>query len=113
MCQNPATGIPDRRRFDGVVASNLHQCARGFLEVSYINRLTAPLSAIALGLDIDQFREEVNRHRYLDRIREDVEGGTHSGVRGTPTFFINGIRHEGGYDLQTMREALRVAANAA
>jgi protein-disulfide isomerase len=31
-----------------------------------------------------------------------------SGVNGTPTFFVNGMRHDGGYDLEALLEALRV-----
>ncbi|MCU1233385.1 MAG: hypothetical protein JWP63_1352, partial [Candidatus Solibacter sp.] len=32
-----------------------------------------------------------------------------SGVSGTPTFFINGIRHEGSYDLASLVQALNLA----
>jgi protein-disulfide isomerase len=65
--------------------------------------------ATAIGLDIDRFARDVAGHRFLPRIREDIESGVASGVRGTPTFFINGIRHEGSFDLETMREAVRLA----
>jgi protein-disulfide isomerase len=65
------------------------------------------------GLDVDRFRHEVSRRRYHPRIREDIGSGLGSGVDGTPTFFINGARYEGGYDLESMVQALRPARRAA
>ena len=44
---------------------------------------------------------------HLDRIRADVEGGMQSGVGGTPTFFTNGVRHEGPYAAAALLAALR------
>ena len=41
------------------------------------------------------------------RVRDDFMSGVRSGVNGTPTFFINGVRHEGDYDLETLLAALR------
>jgi len=35
---------------------------------------------------------------FRDRVREDFMGGVHSGVNGTPTFFINGVRYDGPWD---------------
>jgi protein-disulfide isomerase len=69
--------------------------------------------ANTLRLDTDRFIRDVAGHGYLPRIREDIESGVASGVRGTPTFFINGVRHQGGYDLETMREALQLARRVA
>jgi protein-disulfide isomerase len=40
-------------------------------------------------------------------LRADFLSGVRSGVNGTPTFFINGVRHNGGYDLETLLEAVR------
>jgi protein-disulfide isomerase len=40
-------------------------------------------------------------------LREDFLSGVRSGVNGTPTFFVNGIRHDGGYDAEALLEALR------
>jgi protein-disulfide isomerase len=67
------------------------------------------LYAEGIGLDADRFVNELRAHRYLPRIQADIESGLRSGVKGTPTFFINGVRHRGGYDLQSLLEALRVA----
>lgn len=68
----------------------------------------ANLLAIAaeVDLDLERFRGELATHRHLPRVRTDIESGTTSGVRGTPTFFVNGVRHEGGYDFESLREAL-------
>ena len=40
---------------------------------------------------------------------DDVESADLSGVRGTPTFFINGLRHHGAYDVAGLEEAVRLA----
>jgi protein-disulfide isomerase len=48
--------------------------------------------------------------RYLNRIREDFLSGARSGVNGTPTFFINGLRHDGSWDLATLTAAIESAA---
>jgi protein-disulfide isomerase len=64
--------------------------------------------AARIGLDLVWFRREMERRHYLPCVQEDMESGVASGVRGTPTFFINGVRHEGGYDLSSLLTALRV-----
>ena len=66
--------------------------------------------ARALGLDIDQFDDEMATHVHAPRVREDFLSGVLSGVNGTPTFFINGMRHDGGFDLETLLTALEDAA---
>ena len=45
----------------------------------------------------------------MPRIAEDVDSADLSGVSGTPTFFINGRRHYGAYDIDTLSAAVRVA----
>ncbi len=62
-----------------------------------------------LGLDLDQFRRDLQAHVGADRITEDVDGADLSGVSGTPTFFVNGRRHHGAYDLTTLTEAIKLA----
>ena len=64
----------------------------------------------ALGLDMHRFTKEMNKHLYTPRVREDFSSGVRSGVNGTPTFFINGVRHNGSYDLRSMLTALKEAA---
>jgi Na+/H+ antiporter NhaA len=62
-----------------------------------------------LGLDVDRFRDELKRHVYEARIAQDVESADLSGVSGTPTFFINGQRHYGAYDIETLKVAVKTA----
>ena len=62
-----------------------------------------------LGLDMERFREHVRKRKGAARIAEDVESADLSGVSGTPTFFINGHRHQDAYDLQTLSAAVRLA----
>jgi len=62
-----------------------------------------------LGLDIERFREDLRRHAYAPRIAEDIDSADLSGVSGTPTFFINGQRHQGAYDIDTLSAAVRAA----
>jgi Na+/H+ antiporter NhaA len=73
------------------------------------------ISAIAqeLGLDVERFWAEVRRHEYARRVVEDVASADSSGVSGTPTFFINGRRHQGAYDIETLTSTVRAARNRA
>jgi len=62
--------------------------------------------AAALGLNEAEFISELESHTHAPRVRRDFMGGVRSGVNGTPTFFINGIRHDGGFDLDTLLNAI-------
>ena len=62
-----------------------------------------------LGLDVEQFREHLRKRKGLAHIAEDVESADLSGVSGTPSFFINGHRHQGAYDIATLSRAVRLA----
>ena len=62
-----------------------------------------------VGLDTDRFREELRRHEHAGRVADDVSTADASGVTGTPTFFINGRRHHGAYDVATLTAAVRTA----
>jgi Na+/H+ antiporter NhaA len=62
-----------------------------------------------LGLDVDRFIRELRRHEHVGRIARDVESAELSGVSGTPTFFINGQRHHGAYDIATLTAAVKAA----
>jgi Na+/H+ antiporter NhaA len=66
-----------------------------------------------LGLDLDRFWSEISRHEYAPRVAEDVASADASGVSGTPSFFINGRRHQGAYDIETLTSAVRAARNRA
>jgi Na+/H+ antiporter NhaA/predicted DsbA family dithiol-disulfide isomerase len=69
--------------------------------------------AARLELDGDRFWEEVRTRVYARRVAEDVHSAEESGVAGTPTFFINGLRHQGAYDVETLSEAIRLALHRA
>jgi Na+/H+ antiporter NhaA len=62
-----------------------------------------------LGLDIERFRDDLEHHVGAARIAEDIDGADLSGVSGTPTFFINGRRHYGAYDIDTLSRAVGAA----
>ncbi|MCZ7374871.1 Na+/H+ antiporter NhaA [Micromonospora sp. WMMC250] len=66
-----------------------------------------------LGLDLDMFREHMGKRLGVDRVAEDVESADLSGVTGTPTFFINGRRHHGAYDIVALSAAVKGAFAAA
>lgn len=66
--------------------------------------------AEALGLDLERFDDELARHAHADRVREDFMSGVRSGVNGTPTFFINAVRHDGPFDAATLLDALERAS---
>lgn len=62
-----------------------------------------------LGLDVDRFVGDVRRHAGGARIADDVDSAEQSGVAGTPTFFVNGRRHWGAYDVAGLTRAVREA----
>jgi protein-disulfide isomerase len=66
--------------------------------------------AADVGLDVERFDREMEAERYQPRVREDFLSGVRSGVNGTPTFFINGARHDDSYDLEVLLAAVERAA---
>jgi Na+/H+ antiporter NhaA len=66
-----------------------------------------------LGLDVDRFWDELRHRRYAGRVAEDVASADASGVAGTPGFFINGSRHRGAYDVETLTAAVQAARRRA
>ena len=63
--------------------------------------------AVELELDVALFDSDRTAAAVLGRVRRDVESGIASGeVRGTPTLFIDGVVHRGGYDMASLLEAL-------
>ncbi len=63
-------------------------------------------AAAGLGLDADRVRAELESGAHAARVQADVESGDAGGVAGTPTFFVNGVRHEGAFDAQALIAAL-------
>jgi protein-disulfide isomerase len=62
-----------------------------------------------LGLDVERFEEDLRTRDGAGRIARDVDSADLSAVSGTPTFFINGLRHYGAYDIATLSAAVKAA----
>ena len=69
--------------------------------------------AARLGIHPDWAAQALATHMFAGKVREDFMTGVRSGVNGTPTFFINGMRHDGPWDEPTLLEALQSAASVA
>jgi len=63
-----------------------------------------------LGLDVERFDKELAEHVHIARVHEGLRSGVRSGVEGTPTFFVNAVRHDDSYDAGTLLKALQRAA---
>jgi NhaA family Na+:H+ antiporter len=66
--------------------------------------------AAAAGVDVSRFARDLGSSRFARRVEEDVESAEASGVTGTPTFFVNGRRHTGPFDTDSLTAALLAAA---
>ncbi len=62
-----------------------------------------------LTLDANALEEALADHKFTERVQKDFAGGVRSGVNGTPTFFINGDRHDGDFELETLVDAVAAA----
>lgn len=69
--------------------------------------------AADVGLDADRFRDDLRARAGAPRVAMDVESADLSGVSGTPTFFVNGRRHYGAYDIASLTAAVRAARQRA
>lgn len=67
--------------------------------------------AADLDLDIDRYQRELGDRTYRDTVRKDFLSGVKSGVNGTPTFYINGTRHDSEWDHDTLLATLQAAAD--
>ena len=65
--------------------------------------------AAQIGLDRERFAGDLRKHNGRGRVAEDVDSADLSSVSGTPTFFINGQRHYGAYDIATLSAAVKTA----
>lgn len=65
-----------------------------------------------LGLDLNKFNQDMSEHVYLNRVKEDFLSGVRSGVNGTPCFYINGIRYDDSWDIETFTERLEDIVNS-
>ena len=71
-----------------------------------------PGYAEALGLDTPRFVRDLGSHAHLAKVKGDFRSGIRSGVNGTPTFFIDGVRFDDSWDTETLTAALRAAIAA-
>ncbi len=62
--------------------------------------------AAKLNLDVERFKGDLDGHVFAKRVKEDFQSGIRSGVNGTPTFFINGVRYDGAWDLESLIDAI-------
>jgi protein-disulfide isomerase len=65
-----------------------------------------------IGLDVERFTEALRTQAFLPRVEAAFNGGVESGVGGTPTFFINGARHEGPWPFEVLLAALEERLSA-
>jgi protein-disulfide isomerase len=63
----------------------------------------------SLGLDTQRFFSDLSAHAGAERVRQDTDSADLSGVSGTPTFFVNGQRHYGAYDIESLTKAVKLA----
>ena len=62
-----------------------------------------------LQLDLARYTAEMDDQVYLQRIREHMEGARHSGVRGTPAFFVNGRIQDVSFGMRSLFDAVESA----
>jgi len=65
--------------------------------------------ATQLELNTERFARDLRKHTYAGRVAEDVDTADLAAVSGTPTFFVNGQRHHGAYDIDSLSHAVRTA----
>lgn len=75
--------------------------------VSRLDDATLALCAATLGLDMPRFLYDLEQGVHAGKVQRDFESGLHSGVSGTPTFYINGVRHDDYADADTLLAAMR------
>jgi NhaA family Na+:H+ antiporter len=62
--------------------------------------------AAAIGLDMEQFQRDLDQHTFADRVEADFRSGIRSGANGTPSFYVNGERYDGAWDLESLLETI-------
>jgi protein-disulfide isomerase len=83
-----------------------------FANQDRLDPVTLIAALAGMGLDGQAIAAELRNHEFLDKVQSDFVSGVRSGVNGTPTFFLNGMRYEGGHSLPELMTAVD-AANAA
>jgi protein-disulfide isomerase len=67
--------------------------------------------AAQAGLDMVRYKAEMDDHIYLQKVREQVEGGRRSHIRATPTFFIDGVVQDVSFGMQALHDAVAAAVH--
>src|SRR5258705_8894722 len=83
-----------------------------FENQSRLSITTIFLIAAELGLPETALRHALETGQFRNKVRNDFVGGVRSGVNGTPTFFINGVRHDGPYDYASLVAGIQMRAAA-
>jgi protein-disulfide isomerase len=65
------------------------------------------------GLDTVRYVAEMKDHVYLQKVREQIEGGRRSHIRATPTFFVNGVVQDISFGMQALHDAVAAALHEA
>ncbi len=82
------------------------KCMISCMSTRTFSATTTVFSLTQRTLDVQRLTEEVMKSAYLNRIKEDFNGGIRSGVNGTPTFYVNGTRYNGSPLAKNLLEAL-------
>jgi len=108
-----ADDITDRQRREAIL-QEVQSFAEAIVETvrEPLLVLDKDLHAYAeqLGIDVERFDKDLAEHVHAPRVREDFMSGVRSGVNGTPSFYVNGARHDDSYDFETLLAALERAA---
>jgi protein-disulfide isomerase len=83
-----------------------------FAHQDRLSPVTLIAALVDMGLDGRAIAGQIQEHDFLDKIQSDFVSGVRSGANGTPTFFINGMRYEGGHSLPELMAAVDAAARA-
>jgi protein-disulfide isomerase len=74
---------------------------------SHLDKATLAVCAVTLGLDMSRFLSDLKQGVYAERVCEDFQSGLRSGVNGTPTFYINSVRHDDYWDADTLLASMK------
>jgi len=74
---------------------------------AHLQRKHLTAYAEKLQLDMARFTSELDDHIYLQRVREHLASGNASGVRSTPTFFVDGRIQDVSYGLNQLADAVK------
>jgi protein-disulfide isomerase len=66
-----------------------------------------------IGLDLARYSAEMDDHIYLQKVREQMDGGRRSHIRSTPTFFVNGVVQDTSFGMQALHDAVAAAVRRA